>query len=576
MPGIYGIYAFKETGDHEQELLRMQEALANDKECSSGTYCDEKLGVYTGWYHKPESFSDCAPIYNEKKDIVLIYFGENICDISLFNELKSKNHHFKKINASYIVHMYEEYGEKFFEKLNGLYTGFIIDKRKKKCILFNDRFGMQKLFYHLTDSGFYFSSEAKAIVQLKADTRKIRLKGLAEHIGYGGVFGHGALYENVSMMPGASKWQFENRRIKKHRYFTPNDWEGQTLLENNYFFEHLKDTIAGSIPDYLRSNLNIAIELSDNVDTILLNSDLRLGADKYMCFAHTFADDSQNTDLLQNAALLNQKLETITVKDELLNNFHRNIEHTVYVSDGYAFASEAVNLVYNQIAKRKAPIKISGKYGNVLFKPLPQFYYFEPNLKMFDSHVHPYFHSAKTDLSIGRIKNHQLSFALFDYAPIVESHKLCLEQSQITVRNLFFDKHVASVLFRKFFCRGDRSKLAERLAADSQKGNKKKRKAENKKRRFGWMSSKKGVPNRNFKYFDNETSYALYRDWFKQDLSGYVREILLDTKTKGRNIFNMQFLEKMMDSHQKGVGDHTNDIVTALSIEHLYRTIIDP
>ena len=54
----------------------------------------------------------------------------------------------------------------FLEKLNGWFSGVLLDLRAQKLVLFNDRYGVNRIYYHEDASGFYFSSEAKALLKI--------------------------------------------------------------------------------------------------------------------------------------------------------------------------------------------------------------------------------------------------------------------------------------------------------------------------------------------------------------------------------------------------------------------------
>ena len=135
MPGIAGIISKTSQGKNEKDIGLMVECMMHESFYSSGEYINDKLGLYAGWVCQEGSFSDCMPVWNEKKDIALIFFGENFTDRAVFDQLKSKNHVFDKTNASYLIHIYEEKGLDFLQDLNGWFSGILIDLQKKKVVL---------------------------------------------------------------------------------------------------------------------------------------------------------------------------------------------------------------------------------------------------------------------------------------------------------------------------------------------------------------------------------------------------------------------------------------------------------
>ena len=84
MHGITGIISKSSVG-RKEALASMINCMLHEFFYSSGTYFNEQLCIYTGWICHKDSFCDCMPIWNEKKNVLLIFFGENFTDLELFN-----------------------------------------------------------------------------------------------------------------------------------------------------------------------------------------------------------------------------------------------------------------------------------------------------------------------------------------------------------------------------------------------------------------------------------------------------------------------------------------------------------
>jgi hypothetical protein len=74
MPGIFGIISqntkYEEMDNHLQLML---EPMLHEPFYNSGIYSNRDFGVNIGWVCHENSFCDCMPIWNEKKDIVLFF-----------------------------------------------------------------------------------------------------------------------------------------------------------------------------------------------------------------------------------------------------------------------------------------------------------------------------------------------------------------------------------------------------------------------------------------------------------------------------------------------------------------------
>ena len=126
----------------------MVKCLIHEPSYTNGTYFNEKLGLWSGWACHEGSFADCLPIWNEKKDICLLFSGEDFADQAEIDALRMRGHEFGSDDASYLVHLYEEMGCEFLEKLNGWFSGVLLDLREQKFVLFNDRYGVNRLYFH--------------------------------------------------------------------------------------------------------------------------------------------------------------------------------------------------------------------------------------------------------------------------------------------------------------------------------------------------------------------------------------------------------------------------------------------
>src|SRR5208337_2935074 len=102
------------------------------------------------------------PLYNEARDVCLVFCGEDFPESGLAQHLKERGHVFDVEGPSYIVHQYEE-DPSWLARLNGKFQGLLTDKQRTTATLFNDRYGLHRIYYYEGNETFYFAAEAKAI-----------------------------------------------------------------------------------------------------------------------------------------------------------------------------------------------------------------------------------------------------------------------------------------------------------------------------------------------------------------------------------------------------------------------------
>ncbi len=124
MPGIVGLVTKMPRACAEPQLLRMVEALRHESFYVTGTFIDEKLGLYVGWAARKDSFSDGMPVRNERGDVVLIFAGEEYPAPGTARDLKERGHNCELEGPSYLAHAYEEDPD-FLKNLNGRFQGIL-------------------------------------------------------------------------------------------------------------------------------------------------------------------------------------------------------------------------------------------------------------------------------------------------------------------------------------------------------------------------------------------------------------------------------------------------------------------
>src|SRR5213594_312292 len=209
MPGIVGLLTRMPRATAERELRRMVEALLHEPFYVAGTWCDESLGVYIGWVARKGSFADGMPLWNERGDVVLVFSGEEFPESGTARRLKERGHRLDMAGPSYLVHLYEE-DACFPAGLNGRFHGLLTDRTRGTTTLFNDRYGMHRIYYHESKEAFYFAAEAKAILAVCPELRRADPQGLGEFVACGCVVNDRTHFEGVHVLPRAAAWVFRN------------------------------------------------------------------------------------------------------------------------------------------------------------------------------------------------------------------------------------------------------------------------------------------------------------------------------------------------------------------------------
>ncbi len=250
MPGIVGLLTRMPRERAEAELVRMVEVLCHEPFYVAGTWVDESLGVYVGWVVRKSSFSDGMPLRNERGDVTLVFSGEEFPEPGTEHHLKERGHRLDTDGPSYLVHLYEE-DPLFPAGLNGRFHGLLTDRSRQTTTLFNDRYGMHRIYYHESKEAFYFAAEAKAILTVRPELRRIDPRGFGEFVACGCVLEDRTLFEGVRVLPGAAAWVFRSGFVERKRaYFEPREWEDQASLEPEPYYRKIQEVFSRNLSRY--------------------------------------------------------------------------------------------------------------------------------------------------------------------------------------------------------------------------------------------------------------------------------------------------------------------------------------
>ena len=216
MPGIVGLVTKRPREWAEPQLTRMAESLRHESFYVTGTWIDESLGVYVGWVARKNSFSDGMPVRNERGDVVLIFSGEDYPEPGAARRLRERGHDCEEEGASYLAHAYEE-DPNFFKNVNGRFQGVLADRTRGTATLFNDRFGLQRIYVHEAPDSFYFSAEAKAILAVRPELRSTDPRSIGEYIACGCVLENRTLFNGIRTLPPGSAWTFRGGALEEQR-----------------------------------------------------------------------------------------------------------------------------------------------------------------------------------------------------------------------------------------------------------------------------------------------------------------------------------------------------------------------
>jgi asparagine synthase (glutamine-hydrolysing) len=602
VPGIVGLVTRIPRKRAEEKIAAMVGDLRHESFYITGTWSDEQLGVYCGWVARAGSFSANMPLCHPSGEAVLVFSGEDYsrCATSASKVAQSGAQN----DAGYLLERWHD-DRAFPASLNGRFQGLVADRVRGHALLFNDRFGMHRLYYHESADGFYFAAEAKAILAVCPELRRVDPRSLGDLVSCGCVLENRSLFEGVQVLPPGSAWTFRpDASVQKSFYFQPREWEEQTPLEHEAYYEELKSVFTRNLPRYFDGGERIGMSLTGGFDTRMVMAWQKCPAGSLPCytFGSAFRENRDVIIARRVARACEQPHRVIVAGADLLGNFPRYAERTVYLTDGCAGVNHAPVLYSNENARAIAPVRMTGNYGDQIILRLRAF---KPS-RLTPSLFHPDFaahvnagveaYSAATD-------THPLTFAAFRQAPWFHYGLAALEHTQLTLRTPYLDNDFVRTNYRapqsaltsnevRFRLIAEGNPALRQIATDRASGSsiaitsalvhayhELTFKAEyaydygmpplaaRADHLVSWLHLER--------LFLGRHKYYHFRVWYRDALSKYVREMLLDERTLSRPYWDRRAVEAVVHGHLVEGRNYTSEIHTLLTVELIHRLFID-
>jgi asparagine synthase (glutamine-hydrolysing) len=484
-------------------------------------------------------------------------------------------------------------GSRFLEKINGWFSGVLVDLRNERILLFNDRYGLGRIYWHENERGFYFASEARALLRILPELRQFDNEGVAEFLNYGCTLGCRTLFKGVQILRGGSFWSFEEGKCHKRTYFSPEVWEGQTPLSAEKFESECETVLARAVPRYFYADSKIGISLTAGLDSRALMACRPATCARLI--SYTFEGP---TGLTTDSRLAAQVAKVSGVDHHVLrlgpdffSEFASHVDDTVYATDGYFGVTGAHEIYLNRLAGELAPIRLTGNYGGEVLREVSTFKPLQLSSGLLNPDIDVMTNSAKMPLE----HKSPVTFAAFREVPWNLFGSLRAAQSQVTIRCPYIDNDVVALAYRAprelrtsqapvaGLIRRKNPALGEIPTDMGYLGEA--HPIIKLMRRFvakiacklDYLSCEGFPPF--LSHFDpiansvasvfhvaGSHKYLRYRNWFRREFANYVRDAIAIARAQQSPFWNSNFLARVAEDHIRGHANYLREINAVLTL----------
>ena len=267
MCGIVGFVNKEEKTKKKKIIKDMADKIIHRGPDAEGYYTDEFVALG----HRRLSIIDLntggQPIYNEDKTKAIVFNGEIYNYEEIKKDLVKKGHVFStNTDTEVLLHGYEEYQDKLFSKLRGMFAFVIYDKNTHEIVGARDHFGMKPFYYYHTDDEFMFGSEIKSFLGHPNFKKEVNDKPLKMFLVFQYSIFEETFFQNVYKLKPGHYFKYKDGQFIEKPYFKiAYDKKDRSYEE---YREELKSVLEDSIKYHqMTSDVEVGAYLSGGVDS---------------------------------------------------------------------------------------------------------------------------------------------------------------------------------------------------------------------------------------------------------------------------------------------------------------------
>jgi asparagine synthase (glutamine-hydrolysing) len=310
------------------------------------------------------------PIGNEDGRIQVVQNGEIYNHEDLRRDLERRGHSFRtRCDTEVIVHLYEEHGPGFAERLRGMFAIALWDGREGRLLLARDRFGIKPLYYREREGRLAFGSELKALLRLPDFSRELDPHALESFLAFNSIPAPHTIFREVRKLLPGHLLLADGSSVEIQRFARPRPADADSVRRENAreLAHELRDRLRDSVRAHLVSDVPVGVLLSGGVDSAALAA---LAAEESPGRISTFSIgfEEQSFNELDAARLVAEHYGTdhheLVVRPDATELLPRLAE---VFDEPMADSSALPTYLVSELASKHVKVAMSGEGGDELF-----------------------------------------------------------------------------------------------------------------------------------------------------------------------------------------------------------------
>ena len=315
------------------------------------------------------------PISNERETIWAAQNGEIYNFPEVRQQLLDRGHHLKThCDTEILPHLYEEHGEEFPKKIDGMFAVALWDDEKKLGFLARDRMGKKPLYYCIHGNALYFASEIKGLLRIPGFERSLNLDALHQFLSLKHVPHPLSIFKGIAILPPAHMLTYRAGHEPIVTRYWDLDFSGTEEcagMTEEEIIDRLLMLLRRGVQRRLLSDVPIGFFLSGGIDSSLSTVlAAELSPAKIKTFTLTYSQESTTEGKEEDrrwARWVAERYETEHHEETIqVSNFPENLRRSLTCFDE-PYAGVVSTYFLAQLMSQHVKVSLSGDGADELF-----------------------------------------------------------------------------------------------------------------------------------------------------------------------------------------------------------------
>jgi asparagine synthase (glutamine-hydrolysing) len=213
------------------------------------------------------------PMSDEASRYHIIFNGEIYNFRELKKPLQSRYPFFSQSDTEVILRLFQEHGQKTWERLNGMFAAAVLDSSTRELFIARDHAGIKPVYYYYNTKFIVFASELKGLFASGLVPAEIDPDSMAVYLRFGYCPGKRTIFRNIHKLRPGESIHVTPDGIRFHKYWDIRNF-GAGAPENSPAFDdpevELDSLLKAAVENQMISDVPLGAFLSGGIDSSLI------------------------------------------------------------------------------------------------------------------------------------------------------------------------------------------------------------------------------------------------------------------------------------------------------------------